>query len=117
MVLIWATWIVTRRGVWRQEFRKAGAMAEGDSKVTFVIDDSRIRKITAGMESSWIWELVPSIVGGRGGYLIEDGAQAHWLPDHAFADERDRDEFAALAQRRAAKFVSRGRETKPDAFS
>ena len=45
------------------------------------------------------------------------GAQGHWLPNHAFADEQDRDDFAALAARRAVKFVSRVHKPRPDPFS
>ena len=115
--LAWMTTGQYRGRLLRQAFHKSGAMAQPDQKITFVIDESRIRKLTAGSESSWVWELVPSVIEAPGGFLIDHGGIGHWLPNHAFFDDQDRDEFASLARRRAAKFVSRIRKGEPDPFS
>jgi hypothetical protein len=116
-VLFWGTSFLTRVRPLRRAFHKAGAMAQPDQKITFVIDESRIRKLTAGAESSWVWELVPSVVESPKGYLVNHAGVGHWIPNHAFIDERDRDDFAALAARRAVKFESWIRKVAPDPFS
>jgi len=86
-------------------FRKAGAMVEPDQKVTFVADGHRLRSISAGTDSSVIWELVSRVIEAPQGFLIYTQGLARWLPNHAFRDEDDRERFSVLA-RRAKRFDS-----------
>jgi len=90
-----------RRRLLKRAFAKAGALVEPDQKVIFMIDESRVRKITAGTETTWIWELIPQVDASELGYLIHASGVGHWLPYHAFGDDEDREDFAQLATRRS----------------
>lgn len=90
-----------RRRALSRAFRKAGDMVEPDQKVTFVADGHRLRTISAGTDSSVIWELVSRVIEDPQGFLIYTPGLARWLPNHAFRDEDDRERFARFA--RAAK--------------
>ncbi len=89
--------------------------AEADQKVVYVVDESRLRKISPGVDLSIIWELIPKVLELPDGFLAFPGApKGYWLPNHAFRDQADRERFAAIAEHRARKYV-RGRGVAPRA--
>jgi hypothetical protein len=92
-------------GVKRTLLKQYASRPDRDMQVTWTFTPENVTSTTEASTTTFEWRMIPRIAQGAEGFLVYmNDHHYHWLPNHAFTTDRDKEAFVQRARSRVQHF-------------